>query len=61
MRDERVSMDRDAVESVQGNLSRSEPAIVASHARSARSCCWEERDGRRTDTSVQGPGVCWQG
>jgi F0F1-type ATP synthase assembly protein I len=32
MRDERVSMERDAVESMQGNLNRGEPAIVASYA-----------------------------
>lgn len=31
MRDERVSMDRDAVESMQVNLNRGEPAIVASY------------------------------
>ena len=31
MRDERVSMERDAVESMQGNLNRGEPAIVASY------------------------------
>ena len=29
---ERVAMDRDAVESMQGNLNRSETAIVASYA-----------------------------
>jgi F0F1-type ATP synthase assembly protein I len=32
MRDERVSMERDAVESMQGNLNRGEPAIVASYS-----------------------------
>jgi F0F1-type ATP synthase assembly protein I len=32
MRDERVSMERDAVESIQGNLNRGEPAIVVSCA-----------------------------
>ena len=31
MRDERVSMERDAVESMQRNLNRGEPAIVASY------------------------------
>ena len=31
MRDERVSMERGAVESMQGNLDRAEPAIVASY------------------------------
>ena len=31
MRDERVSMERDAVESMQGDLNRGEPAIVASY------------------------------
>jgi F0F1-type ATP synthase assembly protein I len=31
MRDERVSMERAAVESMQGNLNRGEPAIVASY------------------------------
>jgi F0F1-type ATP synthase assembly protein I len=32
MRDDRVSMDRDAVESMQDNLSRGEPVILASYA-----------------------------
>jgi F0F1-type ATP synthase assembly protein I len=32
MRDERVSMERDAVESMQGNLNRGLPAITASYA-----------------------------
>jgi len=32
MRDERVSMDRDAVESMQSNLDRGTPAIGASYA-----------------------------
>jgi F0F1-type ATP synthase assembly protein I len=32
MRDERVSMERDAVESLRGNLNRGEPAIVGSYA-----------------------------
>src|SRR5947207_15501831 len=32
MRDERVSMEPDAVESMQGNLIRGEPAIVVSSA-----------------------------
>jgi F0F1-type ATP synthase assembly protein I len=32
MRDERLSMKRDAVESMQGNLDRGEPGIVASYA-----------------------------
>ena len=31
MRDERVSMERDAVESMQDNLNRGEPAIFASY------------------------------
>jgi F0F1-type ATP synthase assembly protein I len=31
MRDERVLMKRDAVKSMQGNLSRGEPAIMASY------------------------------
>ena len=31
MRDERVSMERDAVESMQSNLDRGKPAIVASY------------------------------
>jgi F0F1-type ATP synthase assembly protein I len=31
MRDERVSMERGAVESMQGNLTRGEPAIMASY------------------------------
>jgi F0F1-type ATP synthase assembly protein I len=31
MREERVSMERDAVESMQRNLNRGEPAIVASY------------------------------
>jgi F0F1-type ATP synthase assembly protein I len=31
MRDSRMSMKRDAVESMQGNLDRGEPAIVASY------------------------------
>ena len=31
MRDERVSMEHEAVESMQGNLNRGEPAIVASY------------------------------
>jgi F0F1-type ATP synthase assembly protein I len=31
MRDERVSMERDAVEFMQSNLNRGEPAIVASY------------------------------
>jgi F0F1-type ATP synthase assembly protein I len=31
MREERVSMERDAVESMQSNLNRGEPAIVASY------------------------------
>lgn len=32
MRDERVSMERDAVESMQGNLNRNSSAIAASYA-----------------------------
>ena len=32
MRDVRVSMERDAVESMQRNLDRGQPAIVASYA-----------------------------
>jgi F0F1-type ATP synthase assembly protein I len=32
MRDDRVSMDRNAVESMQDNLSRGEPVILASYA-----------------------------
>jgi F0F1-type ATP synthase assembly protein I len=32
MRDVRVSMERDAVESMQDNLNRGEPAIAASYA-----------------------------
>lgn len=54
-------MDRDAIESMQGNLSRGEPAIMASYALIGAIMLLGGAGWARTDTSAQSPGVCWQG
>ena len=60
MGNERISMEPDAVESMQSNLNRGEPAIMTSYGMIGAIMLLGGAGLRLIDTSGRRLGVCWQ-